>query len=55
MKLSFFSKNKVVHENINERQKIECSNCNREIKSYWEPRYNGIRATCKECGINWLI
>ncbi len=32
MKLRFFSKNKVVHENINEHQIVECSICNCEIK-----------------------
>ena len=53
MKLRFFSKNKVVHENINEHQIIECAICNRKIQPDWEPRYNGIRATCKECEINW--
>jgi hypothetical protein len=53
MKIRFFSKNKVVHENINEHQIIECPICNREIKPYWEPRYSGVRATCKICGINW--
>jgi hypothetical protein len=30
-----------------------CIVCGREVKSYWEPSYNGIRATCKNCGINW--
>ncbi len=50
---SFFSKDKVVHENINDHQIVECPICNREIEPYWEPRYNGIRATCDVCGINW--
>ena len=53
MKLHFFSKNKVVYENINDHQMVECPICNREIKPFWEPRYNGIRATCNVCGINW--
>jgi len=53
MKLRFFSKNKVVHENINEHQKVECPICNGEIQPYWESRYNGVRATCKICEINW--
>ncbi len=54
MKLRFFSKNKVVHKNINEHQIVECPICNREIKPYWEPRYSGVRATCKTCETNWV-
>jgi hypothetical protein len=46
-------KNKILHENLNDHGKVECSICNREIKPYWEPRYSGVRATCKTCGINW--
>jgi len=46
MKIHFFSKKKVVHENINDHQIIECPICNSDIKPYWEPRYNGVRATC---------
>ncbi len=53
MKLRFFSKSKVVHENIDDHQRVECPICNSEVKPYWEPRYNGIRATCNECEINW--
>ncbi len=53
MKLQFFSKNKVVHENIDDHAKVECPICNGEIQPYWEPRYNGVRATCEVCGINW--
>jgi len=53
MKLRFFSKNKLVHDNNNDHQKVECPICNREITPYWEPRYNGIRATCNVCEINW--
>jgi len=49
----FFSKNKIVHQNIDDHEKIECPICNREIVPYWESRYNGVRATCKVCGINW--
>jgi len=52
MKFHFFSKHKVVHENINDHQKVECPICNSEVKSYWESRYNGIRATCDMCGTN---
>jgi len=46
-------KNKILHENLNDHEKIECSICNREIIPYWEPRYSGIRATCTTCGVNW--
>ncbi len=53
MKLRFFSKSKVVHENIDDHQRVECPICNLNVKPYWEPRYNGIRATCNECEINW--
>jgi len=49
----FFSKNKVVHTNSNDHGTVECPICSREIKPYWEPRYNGIRATCDVCEINW--
>jgi len=30
-----------------------CIVCGMEVTSYWEPLYKGIRATCKNCGINW--
>ena len=30
-----------------------CIVCGREVTSYWEALYNGMRATCKNCGINW--
>jgi hypothetical protein len=30
-----------------------CIVCGREVTSYWEPLYKGVRATCKNCGINW--
>jgi hypothetical protein len=53
MRLRFFSKNKVVHENTDEHELVECPICKREIKPYWEPRYNGIRATCDVCQTNW--
>ncbi len=53
MKLRYFSKNKVVHENIIDHQIVECSICNSEIQPYWEPRYNGVRATCNICKTNW--
>ena len=45
--------NKILHENLNDHEKVECSICNSEIQPYWEPRYSGVRATCKACGINW--
>jgi hypothetical protein len=44
---------KTVHCNANDHEKIECPICNREIQPYWESRYNGIRATCEICEINW--
>ena len=44
---------KIVHCNENDHEKIECPICNREIQPYWESRYNGIRATCEMCEINW--
>jgi transcription elongation factor Elf1 len=47
------NKRRTVHENIKDHGKVECPICNREIIPYWEPRYNGIRATCDICGINW--
>jgi len=46
-------KKKTVHKNINDHNKVECPICHREIKAYWEPRYNGIRGTCDFCGTNW--
>ncbi len=46
-------KNKILHENLNDHEKVECSICNSEIQPYWEPRYSGVRATCTTCGINW--
>ena len=30
-----------------------CIVCGREVTSYWESLYNGMRASCKNCGINW--
>ena len=30
-----------------------CIVCGREVTSYWEPLYNGVRANCKNCEINW--
>lgn len=51
--IRFVSRSKVVHENVNDHEKVECPICNREIKPYWEPRFNGIRATCDVCEINW--
>ena len=53
MRILFFSRQKTVHENSDEHQTTECPICNLEIVPYWEPRYNGIRATCKTCEINW--
>ena len=53
IKTKFFSRKKIVHTNINDHDTVECPICNREIKPYWEPRYNGVRATCDVCEINW--
>ena len=30
-----------------------CILCGRETKSFWEPRYKGVRASCEHCEINW--
>ena len=30
-----------------------CIICGREVESFWEPHYKGIRATCDNCEINW--
>jgi len=30
-----------------------CIICGREVESFWDPRYKGIRATCDNCEINW--
>ena len=30
-----------------------CIICGREVESFWEPRYKGIRASCTRCKINW--
>lgn len=30
-----------------------CIVCGREVTSYWEALYAGMRASCKNCGINW--
>lgn len=49
----FFSKNKIVHENINDHDEVECPICGSKIQPYWETKYNWIRATCGVCEINW--
>ena len=46
-------KEKIVHNNSEDHPTVECPICNNEIQPYWEPRYNGVRATCKKCEINW--
>ena len=46
-------KDKTLHENLEDHGKVECPICNREIIPYWEFRYNGIRATCDICEVNW--
>ena len=30
-----------------------CIICGREVESFWEPSYKGIRASCDNCEINW--
>jgi len=30
-----------------------CIICGREVESFWEPHYKGIRASCDNCEINW--
>jgi len=30
-----------------------CIICGREVESFWDPRYKGIRASCDNCEINW--
>lgn len=30
-----------------------CIICGREVESYWEARYKGVRASCDNCEINW--
>ena len=42
-----------LHQNIDDHKIVECPICSREINPYWEPRYNGVRATCNVCEINW--
>ncbi len=39
--------------NKKESQVVECPICDIKIEVYWEARYNGIRATCPTCEINW--
>ena len=30
-----------------------CIICGREVESFWEPKYKGVRASCSNCKINW--
>ena len=30
-----------------------CIICGREVDSYWDVKYKGLRASCKHCEINW--
>ena len=32
---------------------ICCPTCGGKVIPYWEPKYNGIRATCHLCRYNW--
>jgi transposase-like protein len=51
--LVLMDKENTVHKNINDHQMVECPICKNDVQPYWEPRYNGIRATCNVCGTNW--
>lgn len=44
---------KILHHNFDDHATTECPICSGEIRPYWESKYNGIRATCVRCGINW--
>lgn len=52
-KLVLKDKNKTIHKNLCDHEKVECPICDRKVQPYWESRYNGIRATCDVCEINW--
>jgi len=30
-----------------------CIICGREVESFWEAKYKGVRASCSHCEINW--
>jgi len=30
-----------------------CIICGREVESFWEAKYKGLRASCSNCEINW--
>jgi len=30
-----------------------CIICGREVDSFWEAKYKGVRASCSHCEINW--
>ena len=32
---------------------VECPICGKPVIPLWEPKYNGPRATCEKCKINW--
>jgi len=53
LQLVIVDNGKIMHRNLNDHAKIECPICDGKITPYWEPRYNGIRATCEICEINW--
>ena len=44
---------RILHKNKGDHKIVRCPICNREIEPYWEPRYNGVRASCSVCGTNW--
>ena len=32
---------------------VECPICGEPVTPQWEPKYNGSRATCDNCKLNW--
>lgn len=33
-----------------------CPYCNQQLeRSYWEPRYRGIKAKCRDCDVVWNL
>ncbi len=44
---------RILHKNKGDHKIVCCPICNQEIEPYWEPRYNGVRASCSVCGTNW--
>ncbi len=40
-------------ERKEEHKPVACPICGDPITPKWEPKYNGPRATCEYCEINW--